>query len=181
MKFPITLAHLQAARVAPRKADDYLAPLNLSMIEFSITIGERPAMFLAQIAHESDGFQYTSELWGPTEAQRRYEPETSLSRALGNKFAGDGYKFRGHGLIQITGRANHEAEAEFFGVNVDVVIPILQSPLGACRSAAHYWSKHGCNALADGFDFVGVTKAINGGLNGLTDRLERYKAICAVL
>jgi putative chitinase len=148
----------------------------LAMMEFGIDTGERPAMFLAQVAHESSGFRYVEEIWGNTDAQLRYEGR----RDLGNTQPGDGRKFCGHGLLQITGRKNHEAEAQFFGVDVDAVIPLLMSPLGACRSAAHWWHTHGCNALADAYDFVGLTQRINGGLNGLDDRLERYKKICAI-
>lgn len=176
MTFPITLAHLQAAGVRARKADEYIAPLNLAMLEFDIRSGERPAMFLAQVAHESSGFEYTTEVWGPTAAQSRYEGRA----ALGNVQPGDGERFKGHGLLQITGRANHEAEARFFGVDLGAVIPILQSPLGACRSAANWWSTHGCNALADAYDFVALTQRINGGLNGLDDRLARYQAVSAM-
>ncbi len=170
----ITLAHLRAAGASPRKADEYLAPLTLAMTEFDIRDGERPAMFLAQVAHESGSFEYTTELWGPTPAQAGYEGR----RDLGNAQPGDGSRFRGHGLIQITGRANHEAAARFFGVDVGAVIPILQSPAGASRSAAQWWHANGCNYAADQFDFVKVTKIINGGLNGFADRLARYKRIC---
>ena len=135
------------------------------MSEFGITSGERPAMFLAQVAHESGGFQFLSELWGPTPAQSRYP---------------DGPEWKGHGLIQITGLANHKAEAAYFGIPLDRVIEWLTSPEGACRSAAHFWSAHGCNALADAYDFIGVTRRINGGLNGLADRTARYEALSAV-
>ncbi len=170
---PITLAHLRAAGASARKADEYLAPISLAMTEFDIRDGERPAMFLAQIGHESGGFEYTSELWGPTPAQTGYEGR----RDLGNTQPGDGSRFRGHGLLEITGRANHEAEARFFGLSLDALITFLQSPIGASRSAAHWWYANGCNFFADAFDFVGLTKKINGGLNGLADRLARYKRI----
>ncbi len=177
MTFPLTLAHLTAAGAAPREADMVLAPLNLAMLEFQITVNERPAMFLAQVAHESAGFKYTSEIWGPTPAQAGYEGRSDL----GNTKPGDGSKFRGHGYIEITGRYNHQIEADFFGVDIDAVIPILQSPLGACRSAAHWWHRNGCNAFADAYDFILLTKRINGGLNGLADRLARYQRIVAVM
>src|SRR6185369_12560524 len=163
--FPPELRHLVAVGVNPNTAARFLPYLSSAMSEFDITSGERPAMFLAQVAHESGGFQFLSELWGPTTAQSRYP---------------DGPEWKGHGLIQITGLANHKAEASYFGVPLDRVIEWLTSPEGACRSAAHFWSAHGCNALADAYDFIGVTRRINGGLNGLADRTARYEALSAV-
>lgn len=180
MAFPITAAHLAAAGVSPRNADKFIDPLNLAMIEFEITTGERPAMFLAQVAHESGGFQYLAELWGPTEQQLRYDDNGPLARRLGNA-PGEGYQWRGHGLIQITGYYNHKVEGAYFGVDVRDMPMWLGTPIGACRSAGHYWKSHGCNERADRCDFVAVTKAINGGLNGLADRLERYQNIIAAM
>jgi putative chitinase len=180
VSFPITAAHLAAAGVSPRNADRFIDPLNLAMIEFQITTGERPAMFLAQVAHESGGFQYTSELWGPTPQQLKYDDNGPLARRLGNS-PGEGYTWRGHGLIQITGYYNHKAEALYFNMDVQEIVTWLQTPVGACRSAGHYWQSHRCNEHADKCDFIAVTKAINGGLNGLEDRLERYKNIVAAM
>lgn len=180
MSFPITAAHLAAAGVRPHEADIFIAPLNLAMIEFEITTGERPAMFLAQVAHESGGFRYLAELWGPTEQQLHYDDNSILARRLGNG-QGEGFQWRGHGLIQITGYYNHKAEAAYFNMDVRDMPMWLGTPVGACRSAGHYWVAHRCNEHADRCDFIAVTKAINGGLNGLEDRLERYKNICAAM
>lgn len=135
-------------------------------------------MFVAQVAHESGRFRYTSELWGPTAQQLRYDDGGKLARSLGNR-PGDGFRFRGHGLIQVTGRHNHLAVANRFGLTLDTVVDWLTSPVGACRSAAHFWDKHGCNELADAFDFVGLTRRINGGLNGLAERTELYRVLAA--
>lgn len=161
MTFPLKEAHLEAAGV-PRDRLGFLDPLNAAMREFDITTGERPAMFLAQVAHESGGFRYLAELWGPTPAQLRYP---------------DGPEWRGHGLIQITHKANHLAEAQYFGIPPSNIVAWLQSPEGACRSAAHYWASHGCNELADAFEWEKITRRINGGTNGLADRTERYRRI----
>jgi putative chitinase len=171
--FPIKQVHLRAAGATPVDADRFIDPVNLAMIEFSITTGERPAMFLAQVGHESGGFHYTSELWGPTPAQERYEGRLDL----GNTQPGDGERFKGHGLIQVTGRANHAKAARDLGVPFDAIILWLTTPIGASRSAAHYWATHGCNHFADDYDFVALTRAINGGLNGLEDRLLRYTRV----
>jgi putative chitinase len=163
--FPLEPKHLIAAGVRASLVDRYLNMLNDAMREFDITTGERPAMFLAQIAHESMGLYYVAEIWGPTPAQLRYP---------------DGPAWKGHGFIQITHEENHLAEAEYFGIPPSDIVRWLQSPEGACRSAAHYWRSHGCNEAADAFDFVAVTKKINGGTNGLADRLSRYKAITEI-
>ncbi len=171
--FPITHAHLRAAGASESDAVRFISPLTLAMIEFKITTGERPAMFLAQCGHESAGFRYTTELWGPTPAQERYEGHI----ALGNTKPGDGSRFRGHGLIQVTGRTNHEQVAKAFGVPMDAIVLWLQTPIGASRSAAQWWESHGCNEIADQFDMVALTRKINGGLNGLQDRVDRYQRI----
>jgi putative chitinase len=146
------------------------------MAAFSIASGERPAMFVAQVAHESGRFQFVSEIWGPTPQQLKYDNGSELSRTLGNQ-AGDGFRYRGHGLIQVTGRANHEAVARRFGIPIEDIVGWLTHPEGACLSAAHYWASRGCNELADAFDFVGVTKKINGGLNGLSERVSLYQKL----
>jgi len=163
--FPLEPIHLEAAGVPRSLVERYIEPLNAAMREFEITINERPPMFLAHTAHESGGFRYVSEIWGPTPAQLRYP---------------DGPEWKGHGLIQITHKSNHLAEAKYFGIPPSDIVRWLQTPEGACRSAAHYWRSHGCNEAADAFDFVLVTKKINGGVNGLADRLARYNKITAI-
>jgi len=174
--YPIAERHLAAIGVQPARISTYLLPLNDAMREYGITTGERPAMFVAQIAHESGLFRYVAELWGPTPQQRRYDDGGALSISLGNP-SGEGEKWKGHGLIQITGYTNHLIEAQTFKIPISDIAAWLQTPEGACRSAAHYWAAHGCNEAADQFDFVGVTKRINGGLNGLTERTQLYKIL----
>jgi len=129
-----------------------------AVITWMKAFGRRPL-------NESGGFRYVSEIWGPTPAQLRYP---------------DGPEWKGHGLIQITHKSNHLAEAKYFGIPPSDIVRWLQTPEGACRSAAHYWRSHGCNEAADAFDFVLVTKKINGGVNGLADRLARYNKITAI-
>jgi putative chitinase len=179
MSFPLTNAHLQAGGVPPGLWARYLAPLNAAMTEFDITTGERPAMFLAQICEESENLRYTCEIWGPTAQQRKYDDGGPLSISLGDA-PGEGQKYAGHGFIEITGKRNHMACAAHFGIDPNYIVAWLQGSEGACRSAAWFWNTHGCNALADKFDIVGVTKIINGGLNGLQQRTDLYKAISAV-
>lgn len=174
--FPIEARHLVAVGVAAPAIALYLEPLNAAMREFGITHGERPVMFVPQVVHESGAFRYTSELWGPTKQQLRYDDNGSLARALGNA-PGEGYQWRGHGLIQVTGYYNHKKVAEHFKIPISDIAAWLTTPAGACRSAAHFWATNGCNELADAFDFVGVTKRINGGYNGLAERTRLYKIL----
>lgn len=168
---PLAATHL--------KADEFLAPLGAAMDEFGIDTPVRQAAFLAQIGHESGQLQYTRELWGPTDAQRGYEGRADL----GNVVDGDGFRFRGRGLIQITGRANYAACGVALGLDLLAHPDLLEGPVNACRSAAWFWHLHGLNALADAGDFEHLTKRINGGLNGYPDRVGlwgRAKNVLAV-
>lgn len=130
------------------------------------------AHFLAQMAHESGGFIWTRELWGPTAQQAKYEPPSSVAASLGNTDAGDGSKFRGRGLIQITGRSNyHRYSWARFGDDRLLADPTpLLQPEEAAISAAWFFSTHGCYLPASKDDIEGVTRRVNGGLNGLEER-----------
>jgi len=174
--FPVKVAHLRAGGVPQRLADLYLPHLNAAMLEFGIVSRERPAMFIAQIAHESGGLRYTAEIWGPTPQQMKYDDNGPLARRLGNG-AGEGFQWRGHGFLQVTGYLNHKAAAYQFGKDITEIAAWLQTPEGACKSAAHWWFEHGCNEISDEGDFMRLTKRINGGLNGLADRESRYAAV----
>lgn len=148
----------------------YLDYINRFAPTFGITTSRRMAHYLAQIAHESAELRYTLE----QASGKRYEGRTDL----GNTHKGDGVRYRGRGLIQITGRANYERYAKFCGFDVVARPELLEKPLGAVRSSMWYWQKHGLNELADTDDIGRITKVINGGYNGLTDRrkyLERAK------
>lgn len=137
----------------------------------------RLAAFLAQVGHESGSLKHTSELWGPTDAQRTYEGRKSL----GNTQIGDGYYFRGRGLIQCTGRANMTQMAEWLNLDLLSSPELLEQPRWAALSAATWWARHGCNQLADSGDFEALTKRINGGLNGIDDRLKRWERAKAAI
>ena len=92
----------------------------------------------------------------------------------GDAASGDGWTFRGTGLIQLTFRNNHESCADHFGVPRGEIGAWLRMPEGACRSAARYWRDNGLNELADAGDFVRITIRINGGLRGQTDRIALW-------
>lgn len=171
------------------RAEKFAAPLGRAMAAYNINTPKRIAAFLAQIGHESGRLKYTSELWGPTKQQLRYEPGTSLAKNLGNTHPGDGSKFRGHGLIQTTGRANHRAvynrlKVKFPGMDVpnfEERPTLLAQPEWACLSACDYWDMRNLNKYADAGDFLTITKKINGGTNGLADRQRLYARAQAVL
>lgn len=149
--------------------------LNASMEEFGITTPERQAAYLAQIGHESGGFIWMSEIWGPTEAQLRYEPPSTLATKLGNTQPGDGKRYKGRGPIQCTGRFNYRKYGAKLGMDLEQFPQMLDEPINACRVAACYWADHGCNELADAGDFETITRRINGGTNGLADRMRRWE------
>src|SRR5436190_20334643 len=106
----LTAEQLQSImpRLSAAKNSELLPFLTAAMAEFAIEAPARAAAFLAQLAHESGQFHFMEEIWGPTDAQRRYEPVTKLSHDLGNSEAGDGKRFKGRGPIQLTGRANYK-------------------------------------------------------------------------
>jgi putative chitinase len=165
------MAHLLAAGIERRLAALYLDPLNAAAIKFDIVTPIRAAMFLAQIAWESEDFKATEEIWGPTPAQVGYENRADLGNNRPDAGGpGNGRRWAGHGLIQVTGYFNHLAMANYFGIPSDGIVAWLKTPEGGCQSAAMYWFTHGCNELADRGDFVGVTRKINGGTNGLAGR-----------
>ena len=130
---PNQIAIATGARID--RATEYLPHLVAAMDEFDINTPQRQAMFLAQIGHESGYLRYTVEIWGPTPAQSRYEGR----KDLGNVQIGDGYKFRGRGLLQTTGRDNYRATGQALGVDLWASPELLGQPALAARSAAWFW------------------------------------------
>jgi len=155
----------------------FIDAINQCFEEFEINSAMRQAAFLAQIGHESGQLVYTREIWGPTPAQKGYE----WRKDLGNTQSGDGVKFKGRGLIQITGRANYTATGKALGLDLINHPELLELPVSAARSAGLFWKAHGLNELADKGDFIGITKRINGGVNGLTDRQSLYEKAKQIL
>lgn len=175
---PITVQQL--LKILPNagaKAGVFAPALNTAMARFQIVGAKRVAAFVAQIGHESGQLVYVREIWGPTAAQLRYEGRTDL----GNTVTGDGSKYRGRGLIQITGRANYAACGEALGIDLVNHPELLEQPQYACLSAAWFWATKGLNTLADAGEFNTITRRINGGLNGLADRLNLWAKAREVL
>jgi predicted chitinase len=170
--------------LSAKRGGELLPFLQAAMAEFAIEAPARAAAFLAQLAHESGQFRFMEEIWGPTPAQRRYEPASSLATTLGNTEAGDGKRFKGRGPIQITGRANYRRFGGLLGVGIESEPARAAVPELAFRIAGLFWSKKGLNELADlatADAFREITRRINGGFNGLEDRRKFYAAACRVL
>lgn len=145
-------------------AGKYAKPLEDACIQFGIVTALQKCHFLAQVAHESDGFRTATEY----ASGRAYEGRADL----GNTKPGDGARFKGRGLIQLTGRENYAAFSHAMGRS-DYFLrepeEVAMLPWAALV-AGWFWQRKGLNALADRDDIVAVTRRINGGTNGLEDR-----------
>lgn len=177
--FQMTQAQFQSAtQCNTLRANTWFDPFNAAMALYAIDTPLRAAHFLAQVGHESLNLIYSKEIWGPTQAQLRYDPASgsSLAVALGNTQPGDGARYQGRGFIQITGRANYGAISKDLGKDFVANPVLLEQGSYPALSAVWFWHLHGCNELADADDLLGVTKRINGGTNGLADRQSRTDA-----
>lgn len=174
----VTSAQIAESWNAPlMRAENWAPSLNDSMEAFDINTPDRQAAFLAQIGHESGGGRFVREIWGPTDAQRRYEGRADL----GNTTMGDGFKYRGRGLIQTTGRANYRATTDGLRAgqpdapDFEAVPEALEIPKWAALSAGWFWDNHGLNEMADVGEFMRITRKINGGLNGYDARMQLWQ------
>lgn len=170
--------------------------LTAAMQEFEIVTADRQAAFLAQLAYESELFAVIEEdmnyradrllavfpnHFTQQEAEAyAHKPQMIANRVYagrygnGDESSGDGWKFRGRGLIQTTFRDNYAALVQPLGVDFLADPDALFEPDLAARSAGHYWLTHGCNQEADSASFRAITRAINGGLNGLNQRINLW-------
>jgi len=177
--------------------DKFVEPLNKAMEHFEINNTERVAMFLAQVGHESGGLNHTAENLNYKAAtlQRVFpkyfrdndpadyagQPEKIANLVYSNRMgngdedSGDGYKYRGRGLIQLTGHDNYKHFADSLGMGLDEAVSYLETPEGAAMSAAWFWNSRKLNAVADAGDVVHATKLINGGTIGLEERTALYE------
>lgn len=142
----------------------FLPYLNRYMGRYGIVNHLRVCHFLAQIAHESGELRYTRELASGKEYEGRKD--------LGNTQPGDGIRYKGRGLIQITGRANYKQISDATGIDFYNHPDWLELPQWATMSACWWWNSRGLNAMADKDELTNITKQINGGKNGLQDRLK---------
>jgi len=181
---PITAQQLlQILPSAGKQAGVFASALNLAMDRYQINTRLRMAAFIAQVGHESGQFRYVKELGGD-QYLSKYDTG-ALAKRLGNtpEADGDGQKYRGRGLIQITGHDNYLACSKaLFGDDRLLRAPeLLEQAEWACKSAAWYWNSRDINAPADAGDLKTVTRRINGGLNGFDERLAFYETALKVL
>jgi putative chitinase len=197
----VTLELLQL--LCPKTKKDVLAqyvdPLHTVAEYYEMYDNKRRiAGFLAQLAHESGGFNFVKEnlnysadglrktfaKYFPTdELAKAYarQPEKIANRVYANRMkngdeaSGDGFRFRGRGLIQLTGRDNYTRFAASLGISIDETIEYLETPSGAVASAGWFWDNNGLNQFCDKDDFITLTKRINGGTIGLADRKHHYE------
>lgn len=189
------------SKLYPRTRKDVLevtaAPLNAACARFDISTGSRIAAFVAQLGHESAGFAVMAEnLNYSAEGLRKIFPKYFPTMDMANAYArqpqrianrvyggrmgngpeasGEGYKFRGRGYIQLTGKNNYVAFARFMEMKLEDTVHYLETREGAAMSAGWYWAMNGLNALADQGKFKTITQKINGGLNGYEDRLAHF-------
>lgn len=173
--------------LSQEKADEYAPLLVRACNRFGIKTAKQCAMFLAQVAHESGEFRYVEEI-----ASGAAYDTGKLAVALGNtpEADGDGQKYKGRGFIQITGRSNYKAcsEALYTGKNDGHSVhrlltkpELLEEPIAAAFSAAWFWHWKKLNPYADRGDIHGCTRRINGGLNGIADRIKYWERAKKVL
>lgn len=190
---PQTLA--DAIGIPRSRAELWADHLTAAMEQFDISTPARQAAFLAQVAHESalltalsENLNYSAEgllkTW-----PKRFTPESAALCArnpeyianvvygsrMGNTDQGDGWKFRGAGLIQLTGRENQTACAKALDVDPEQVSDWLRTPEGAAKSAGWFWQEHALNQFADAGAFEKITRIINGGVEGLPHRMALYQ------
>ncbi len=144
----------------------FFDPFCAAMDEFEINTPLRMSAFIAQIAVESGCFRYTEEIASGEAYEGRED--------LGNTEEGDGRRFKGRGLIQLTGRANYQKCHEVLSIDCLKNPEILESPKNACRVAGWYWADRKLNRLADIGNFKEITRRVNGGYNGLQLRNDFY-------
>jgi len=177
----------------------FVDPLNEMLEFYEINTPQRIAMFLAQVGHESGGLRTTKEnlnysAQGLRKTFSKYftsdaiandyakKPEKIANRVYANRMgngdeaSGDGYRYCGRGLIQLTGKQNYEAFAKDMEMDFAEATEWLSTDEGACWSAGWFWDSRELNQWADKGDIVTVTKKINGGTIGLEDRKAHYQA-----
>jgi putative chitinase len=190
--------------VSSADADKYLPFINMTMIKREINTPVRQAMFLSQLAHESGNFRFVVEnLNYSADALRRVfgkyfttdelanqyarQPERIANRVYasrmgnGDEASGEGWKYRGRGLIQLTGKDNYAAFSMQADNNALVEPDLVAQPELAVDSAGWFWTTNRLNQLADTGDVKAVTRRINGGFNGLADREAKYSKLMALL
>jgi putative chitinase len=181
----------------------WLQPLLDTFAKYEINTPQRQSAFIGQCAHESGNFKVLQEnlnysakglmaTWSSRfpdmDTAERYErqPEKIANKVyaradMGNTDDGDGWKYRGRGVIQLTGKNNYRACGEALGLDLVENPDLILEPKYACLSAGWFWNKRGLNTLADALDIETITKRVNGGLHGLLDRQAKTQIALEIL
>ena len=199
---PITVQQLlQILPNAGQSAGVFVPVLNTAMNRYQIVGAKRIAAFIAQVGHEScqltrlvENLNYGADALRKTWPNRfdanmasalARKPEQianiAYANRMGNSAPGDGWKYRGRGLIQITGKSNYRACGEALDLDLIAQPELLEKPQHGSMSAAWYWATNGLNTLADSGRFDAITQRINGGQTGAADRLALYTRALKVL
>jgi len=185
--------------------DEWYSAMSLLFPKYEINTPARIAGFVAQCGHESQNFKtleenlnYSAEGLNRTfpkyfvkagrDAQAYHRQPEKIANVVyanrmgnGDTASGEGWKFRGRGVIQLTGKDNYSRFAKYVGKSIDETIEYLKTKQGALESACWFWKTNGLNEIADSGDIVAMTKRINGGTIGLEDRQKHYTHALAVL
>ena len=193
----------QLTKIAPNLKLDINA-INELFEKYEINTPERIACFFAQCSHESGGFKakvenlnYSADAlnkvfgkyFGAKRDATKYarNPEKIANVVYANRMgngdeaSGEGFKFRGRGFIQLTGKQNYTKFANSIGKSIDETITYLETDEGAIESALFYWKLANCNKHCDSGDQKALCKSINGGFNGLEDRIAKYNKFIDIL
>lgn len=202
----MTLTEQQLFQILPRagaNASRFVGPLNLAMARYAINTRLRIAAFIAEVGHESAQLCAVVENLNYSKAALQATWPTRFSVALAQQLAnrpesignvayasrmgngppesGDGWKFRGRGLFQITGKSNYSAIGKTLQLDLVAHPELLEQPEPAALSAGEFWTRNGLNPLADNGQLEAITRRINGGLNGQAERLALYRKALEVL
>jgi putative chitinase len=193
----LTLDQLKQLLPKNPYVDHWHHALSQLLPDYDINTPQRIAAFIAQCSHESGGFTALKENLNYRAVTLRkifpkYFPTDDLANAFagkpemianrvyasrmgnGDEASGDGYRYCGRGLIQLTGKSNYQLFADSLEMNVEDVPDYLSTFEGAAQSACWFWENNNLNRFADAGDIKGLTKAINGGDIGLEDRIKHY-------
>ena len=199
MQFNYTVEMTRDLLSGNNEADEWHEHIVYMLPKYDIDTPERVAGFMAQCGHESNNFRVLKEnlnysataldkIFGKyfkragRDAQQYHRQPEKIANVIyanrmdnGDTASGDGWKFRGRGIIQLTGRYNYTKFAKSINTGLRATVEYLEAKQGALESACWYWDTNGLNAIADSQDIVKMTKRINGGTIGLADRKKHYK------
>ena len=198
MGFPLTKDMLKAFAPKAKRGSELHKAMVKILPKYDIDTPDRIAMFLAQCGHESGGFVFMAEnlnysakaldavfgkyfVRGGRDAKEYARDPEKIANVVyasrmgnGDTASGDGWKFRGRGYIQLTGRDNYTRFASSIDKGLRDAVEYVETVEGALESACWFWDTNGLNRYADNQDVKGATKRINGGYNGLEDREHHY-------